>query len=137
MPPARQEELRSMPKEQMAVELFEDTTLKWAVNRLTNAALGPKSVVVEGEVIGVLLKALQATQSSVRLGRKLADMAKENLIPKQSYERIQEELKWITLTNKQKFDSLLGLKHLNAHQFRRMLDHARQLRRAHARRLAW
>ena len=127
LPPARQEELRSMPKEQMAVELFEDTTLKWAVNRLTNAALGPKSVVVEGEVIGVLLKALQATQSSVRLGRKLADMAKENLIPKQSYERIQEELKWITLTNKQKFDSLLGLKHLNAHQFRRMLDLMKEL----------
>src|SRR5213079_2884951 len=35
LPPARQEELRAMPREQMAVELFEDTTLKWAVNRLT------------------------------------------------------------------------------------------------------
>jgi HEAT repeat protein len=122
LPAARQEELRAMPREQMAVELFEDTTLKWAVNRLTNAALGPKSVVVEGEVIGVLLKALQATQSSVRLGRKLADMAQENLIPKQSYERIQEELKWITLTNKQKLESLLKVGHFNPHQFRRLLD---------------
>jgi len=122
LPPARQEELRALPREQMAVELFEDTTLKWAVNRLTNAALGPKSVVVEGEVIGVLLKALQATQSSVRLGRKLADMAQENLIPKQSYERIQEELKWITLSPKQKLESLLKVDHYNPHQFRRMLD---------------
>ena len=127
LPPARQEELRAMPREQMAVELFEDTTLKWAVNRLTNAALGPKSVVVEGEVIGVLLKALQATQSSVRLGRKLADMAQESLIPKQSYERIQEELKWITLTNKQKLESLLKVDHYNPHQFRRMLDLMKEL----------
>jgi len=127
LPPARQEELRAMPREQMAVELFEDTTLKWAVNRLTNAALGPKSVVVEGEVIGVLLKALQATQSSVRLGRKLADMAQESLIPKQSYERIQEELKWITLTNKQKLESLLKVVHYNPHQFRRMLDLMKEL----------
>jgi len=127
LPPARQEELRALPREQMAVELFEDTTLKWAVGRLTNAALGPKSVVVEGEVIGVLLKALQATQSSVRLGRKLADMAKENLIPKQSYERLQEELKWITLTNKQKLESLLGVQHYNPHQFRRMLDLLKEL----------
>ncbi len=127
LPAARQEELRSMPREQMAVELFEDTTLKWAVNRLTNAALGPKSVVVEGEVIGVLLKALQATQSSVRLGRKLADMAQENLIPKQSYERIQEELKWITLTNKQKLDLLMKVDHYNPHQFRRLLDLMKEL----------
>jgi HEAT repeats len=127
LPPARQEELRELPREQMAVELFEDTTLKWAVNRLTNAAMGPKSVVVEGEVIGVLLKALQATQSSVRLGRKLADMAQENLIPKQSYERIQEELKWITLTNKQKLESLLKVDHYNPHQFRRMLDLMKEL----------
>ena len=127
LPPARQEELRALPREQMAVELFEDTTLKWAVNRLTNAALGPKSVVVEGEVIGVLLKALQATQSSVRLGRKLADMAQENLIPKQSYERIQEELKWITLTNKQKMESLMKVDHYNPHQFRRMLDLLKEL----------
>jgi HEAT repeat protein len=127
LPPARQEELRAMPREQMAVELFEDTTLKWAVNRLTNAALGPKSVVVEGEVIGVLLKALQATQSSVRLGRKLADMAQESLIPKQSYERIQEELKWITLTHKQKLESLLKVDHYNPHQFRRMLDLMKEL----------
>lgn len=127
LPPARQEELRALPREQMAVELFEDTTLKWAVNRLTNAALGPKSVVVEGEVIGVLLKALQATQSSVRLGRKLADMAKENLIPKQSYERIQEELKWITLTNKQKLESLMKVDHYNPHQFRRLLDLMKEL----------
>src|SRR5262249_37781118 len=67
-------------------------------------------------------KALQATQSSVRLGRKLADMAKENLLPKQSYERIQEELKWITLTNKQKSESLLSILHYNPHQFRRLLD---------------
>ena len=127
LPAARQEELRALPREQMAVELFEDTTLKWAVNRLTNAALGPKSVVVEGEVIGVLLKALQATQSSVRLGRKLADMAQENLIPKQSYERIQEELKWITLTNKQKLESLMRVDHYNPHQFRRMLDLMKEL----------
>jgi HEAT repeat protein len=127
LPAARQDELRAMPREQMAVELFEDTTLKWAVGRLTNALPGPKSVIVEGEVIGVLLKALQATQSSVRLGRKLADMAKENLIPKQSYERIQEELKWITLTNKQKLESLIGVQHYNPHQFRRMLDLLKEL----------
>src|SRR5262249_27664941 len=32
------------------------------------------------------------------------------------------ELKWITLTNKQKSESLLSILHYNPHQFRRLLD---------------
>jgi HEAT repeat protein len=122
LPEQRRQELMAMPRELMHMELFEDATLQWAVNRLTGALPGPESVIVEGEIIGILMKSLQATQNSVRLGRKLADLAKDKLLPRETYERIQEEMKWITLTNKQKFEAILAIEKYSPGQFKRLVD---------------
>jgi len=73
------------------------------------------------------MRSLQATHSAARLAQKLAQFAQEYALPKQTYDRIQEEIRWITLTPKQKLRELLAITHLTAAQFRRCLDLIKEL----------
>lgn len=126
-PPARREELRSLPPEQMAAEVIEDTAVKWAVDRLASAPTGAEAVIVEEEVIRVLLRSLQSTHVADRLGRKLAEFVKQYSIPPTTYNRIQDELSWVVLSLKHKTAKLLEIEHYAAPEFRRLMEHLKEL----------
>ena len=108
--------------EEVTAEVFEDTALRWALRRLAATPTDKEAVIVEEQVFRVLMRSLQATHSAARLAQKLAQFAQEYALPKQTYERIQEEIRWITLTPKQKLRELLAIGHFTAAQFRRCLE---------------
>jgi HEAT repeat protein len=116
------EKLKSAPKEDVTAEVFEDTALRWALRRLSAIPAGADALIVEEQVFRVLVRSLQATHAASRLAEKLAEFAKEYALPKHIYEKIQAEIKWLSLTPGQKLRELLGLSHFSAMEFRRMLD---------------
>jgi HEAT repeat protein len=109
-------------QEEVTAEVFEDTALRWALRRLAATPDGKEAVIVEEQVFRVLMRSLQATHSAARLAQKLAQFAQEYALPKPTYERIQEEIRWITLTPKQRLRELLALSDFTAAQFRRCLE---------------
>ena len=69
-PAERQKELASASPEQVAAEYVEDTALQWAGKQLKSEEGGQK-LEVEDEVLRVLARTLQATQTADRLSQKL------------------------------------------------------------------
>lgn len=114
-------------QEEVTAEVFEDTALRWALRRLAATPTGEEAVIVEEQVFRVLMRSLQATHSAARLAQKLAQFAQEYALPRHTYDRIQEEIRWITLTPKQKLRELLAISHFTAAQFRRCLDLIKEL----------
>ncbi len=115
--------------ENVTAEVFEDTALRWALRRLSSTPTGEEAVIVEEQIFRVLMRSLQATHSAARLAQKLAQFAQEYALPKETYARIQEEIRWITLTPKQKLRELLAITHFTPPQFRRSLELIKELLR--------
>ncbi len=115
--------------ETVTAEVFEDTALRWALRRLSATPTGEEAVIVEEQIFRVLMRSLQATHSAARLAQKLAQFAQEYALPKETYGRIQEEIRWITLTPKQKLRELLAITHFAPAQFRRCLELIKELLR--------
>ncbi|HEY1940259.1 MAG TPA: HEAT repeat domain-containing protein [Candidatus Angelobacter sp.] len=109
-------------QEEVTAEVFEDTALRWALRRLAATPSGEEAIIVEEQVFRVLMRSLQATHSAARLAQKLAQFAQEYALPGPTYERIQEEIRWITFTPKQKLRELLAISHFTPAQFRRCLE---------------
>ncbi|HYX69462.1 MAG TPA: HEAT repeat domain-containing protein [Terriglobales bacterium] len=126
-PPDRQEPLKTAPPEQVAAEFVEDTAARWAARRLSEAPEGPGAIVVEAQVMNGLLRALTATQMADRLARKLADYVKEYVIPRSSYERIQDELRWVSIPQQHKQARLMERERYDGVQFRRFLELLKEL----------
>ncbi len=125
--PKRREELRELPPEQMAAEIIEDTAAKWAAERLAKSPSGADAVIVEEEVVRVLLRSLQATQTAARLAEKLGKFVRDLQIPRSSYERIEEELHWVAVPLKEKTSRLLKIERFSPLQFRRLIMHLKEL----------
>ena len=128
--PERRQQLRAMPPDQMAAEVIEDTAVKWAAQHLSTAPTGAEAYIVEEEVIRVLMRSLQTGQAAERLATKMAQYFKDLNMPKASTDRVQEELKWVVVPQKQKIETLLQLRHYDRHQFRRLLEVLRDLIKA-------
>ena len=126
-PPARREQLRAMPPAQMASEIIEDSAVTWAVKHLSTAPTGPDAFIVEEEVVRVLVRTLQSTQTAERLAVKLAKYLTDLSMPKESVIRIQEELAWVTVPESQKIEKLLQINQFGRHQFRRLVELIREL----------
>ena len=122
----RQAEMKDASRDQMATELIEDRAVAWAVQRLTTAPTGADALIVEEQVVRVLLRSLEATQTSERLALKLAEYIKQYSIPKNTVDRIQDELKWATLTPKQRYANLLAVTHFTQMEFKRLLELLRE-----------
>ncbi len=127
--PERQPEVRTLPPEQMAAELVQDTALGWAARYVSSAPAGTDAYVVEEEVVRVLARTLRATQMSERLAAKLASFIKEYAFPATTYEKIQDELKWVALPMEQKQAKLLQTPRFGRLEFRRLMDHVKELLR--------
>ena len=125
--PKRREELRELPPDQMAAEIIEDTAAKWAADRLAKAPSGADALIVEEEVVRVLLRSLQATQTAARLAQKLAKFVQDLQIPRSSYERIEEELQWVAIAMKEKTSRLLKIERFTPLQYRRLITHLKEL----------
>lgn len=109
-------------KEEVTAEVFEETALRWALKRLAGTPVGEDSIVVEEQVFRVLMRSLQATHAASRLAQKLSQFAKEYALPKQTLERMHEEIRWLNLTPQAKLRQLLALEHFNASEFRRAME---------------
>ncbi len=126
-PPERREQLRAMPPDQMAAEIIEDSAVEWAGKHLATAPTGPDAYIVEEEVIRVLLRALQTGKTAERLAVKLAKYARTLTLSEAAVHRIQEELRWVTVPQKQKIETLLKLQQFGGHEFRRLADLLQEL----------
>ncbi|MBZ5531795.1 MAG: HEAT repeat domain-containing protein [Acidobacteriia bacterium] len=114
-------------KDDVTAEVFEDTALRWALRRLAAVPAGDDAVVVQEQVFRVLMRSLQATHTASRLATKLAELAKQYALPKETYARIQDEIRWLSLSATQKLRELLGITHFTPSEFRRALDLIKEL----------
>jgi HEAT repeats len=115
------------PKEEVTAQVFEDTALRWALRRLAATPDGDDAVIVEEQIFRVLMRSLQATHAASRLAQKLAEYAREFALPKHTFERLQQEVRWLTLTPQGKLRELLSVDHFSASEFRRALDLIKEL----------
>src|SRR5215472_543587 len=114
-------------REEVTAEVFEDTALRWALRRLAATPEGDEAVIVEEQVFRVLMRSLQATHAASRLAQKLAEYARDFALPKHTFERLQQEVRWLTLTPQGKLRELLSVDHFDPSQFRRALDLIKEL----------
>lgn len=114
-------------KDEVTAEVFENTALHWALKRLATMPTGEDAVVVEEQVFRVLMRSLQATQTAARLAQKLAEFAKQYALPPETLARIQDEIRWLSLTPKHRLRELLGIAHFSPAEFRRALDLIKEL----------
>jgi HEAT repeat protein len=126
-PPERREQLRAMPPDQMAAEIIEDTAVQWAGRHLATAPTGPEAYIVEQEVVRVLLRSLQSAKTAERLAVKLATYAKTLPLSQATVHRIQEDLRWVMVPQRQKIETLHKLGHFGGHEFRRLADLLQEL----------
>lgn len=124
-PAERQKELASASPEQVAAEYVEDTALQWAGKKLKSEEGGQK-LELEDEVLRVLARTLQATQTADRLSQKLVKFIQDFAIPQHMQEKIQSELRWTALDVKTKHTQLLATTHYNQAQFRRLLEFVKE-----------
>ena len=124
-PAERQKELASASPEQVAAEYVEDTALQWAGKQLKSEDGGQK-LEVEDEVLRVLARTLQATQTADRLSQKLVKFIQDFAVPPHMQEKIQSELRWTALDLKTKHTQLLAITHYNQAQFRRLLEFVKE-----------
>ncbi|HVP43893.1 MAG TPA: HEAT repeat domain-containing protein [Terriglobales bacterium] len=126
-PAHKQAELKDAPPEQVASEFVEDTAIQWAVQKLATAPTGPEAMIVEEDVVRVLVRSLQATRMANRMASKLATFVKEHVFPPTTYQKIQDELKWVALPTSQKHADLMAVKRFTVVEFRRLIEHLRDL----------
>ncbi len=126
-PPERREQLRALPPDQMAAEIIEDTAVEWAGKHLLSAPGGAEAYIVEEEVVRVLLRALQSGKTAERLAVKLAKLAKTLPLSQATVHRIQEDLRWVTVPQKQKVETLRKLRSFGGHEFRRLAELLQEL----------
>lgn len=127
-PAERREQLKNMPPAQVAMEFIEDRAVNWAVQRLTSTTeSSEKFFEVEEDVMRVLVRSLKATQMADRLAEKLAKFVEDMTIPRSTYEKVRAELRWTGLSPSEKQKELLATPRYDATQFRRLMEHMRQL----------
>ncbi|HXZ81377.1 MAG TPA: HEAT repeat domain-containing protein [Terriglobales bacterium] len=127
MSPERQDEVRTLPPEQLAAEFIEDTALQWAGKRLKAVGTQSDTILVEEEVVRVLARSLQATHMADRLSAKLTKFIQDFAVPANVQEKIRDELRWTSLSSNKKYARLMEISHYSSTQFRRLMDLLREL----------
>lgn len=125
--PERRQELGAMQPTEMAAEMINDRALEWASREMASAPTGEDAFVVESNVVRVLARSLHATQMAGKLADRLARYVKEYNLPKHICENIQEEVQWVGLPPEEKHKLLLQKERYTRLEFRRLLDHLKEL----------
>jgi HEAT repeat protein len=126
-PVERQQELKSLPPDQLATEYIADTALQIAGTKLKSAEGSSQKLLIEEDVVRVLARSLQATHMADRLAQKLAQFIQDFAVPAHMQERIREELHWSALHPAKKYTRLMEIKHYSAAEFRRLTDLLKEL----------
>jgi HEAT repeat protein len=123
--PEKREAFKGRPTREIAADLMEDAATTWAVNRMQTA--GPQDAgMTEEEIVRVLQRSLEATQSVDRMLQKLSRVIQKTDLPPEFYARIQQELRWSSLPADKKRASLLEIQRYNASEFKRLLAYVRE-----------
>jgi hypothetical protein len=112
--------LKGKPTREIASDFMEDVAAEWAANRLSSAAQQQDTGTAEVEVIRVLQRSLDATLGVERMLNKLSRLFEKADLPPEFFGRIQQELRWMELTDEQKFKQLMGLDRYSAAEFKRL-----------------
>ena len=126
-PKERREELRTLPAEQLAAEYVEESALKLIAKNLSDANRSGQDYVVEDKVLRLLARSLQATQMADRLAFKLAKFFQEFSTPPHLQQKVQDELRWASLSEKQKIARLMEKGRYDYTDFRRLIDFLKDL----------
>ena len=118
--PEKQKELQGKPAREVAADLMEDVTAQWAAGQLA-AAKGEMVPLTEEQVIRVIQRSTDATQTVERMLTKLSRLFEKANLPTEFYSRIQQELRWAGLGQDEKRKALLELQRYNANEFKRLL----------------
>ncbi len=78
-------------------------------------------------MVRVLLRALQSAKTAERLAVKLAKYATTLPLSQAAVHRIQEELRWVTVPQREKVETLSELRQFGGHEFRRLVDLLQEL----------
>lgn len=137
-PPDRRQELAGLSPERLAGEYIEDTALKLAGSKLQSTEAPSRKLAIEEDVVFLLGRSLQATQTADRLAQKLTRFIQDFAIPPHIQEKIREELQWTSFNGAKKYEKLMELKRFSNIEFRRLqeflkeLIHQREVQRAGA-----
>ena len=133
-PTARQEEVKSLPAEEMAAELMQARAMDWATQQLASVpASGGDAFIVEERVVQALARSLHATQMAQKLAGRLSQFFQEYSFPTHLVEKVQTELNWIALPPEEKHKRLLEVEHFDRTDFSRLMEHVRdQMRKGFA-----
>jgi HEAT repeats len=126
-PAERQQELKSLPPDQLASEYIADTALQIAGEKLRAAEGSSKRLQIEEDVVRVLARSLQATHMAERLAQKLGQFIQDFAVPSHMQEKIREELHWSALPPAKKYARLMEIKHYSATEFRRLTELLKEL----------
>jgi hypothetical protein len=127
-PESRREELQTLPPEQLAAEYIEENTLKLIARQLDQTKDKPRDrYVIEEGALRLLARSLQATHMADRLAFKLAKFFQEFSTPPHLQQKIQDELRWTVLGDKQKYTKLMEKSRYDFTEFRRLLDFIKDL----------
>jgi hypothetical protein len=127
-PENRREELKTLPTEQLAAEYIEESTLKLIAKQLGGIGdQGQDKFVVEEGVLRLLARSLQATHMADRLALKLAKCFQEFSTPPHLQQKVQDELRWASLSQKQKLTRLMEKERYDYTEFRRLTDLVKDL----------
>ena len=124
--PEKQAKFKGRPVREVAEDMMEDVATDWAVKRLA-AAKPNEFALTEEEVVRVLQRSLDATQTVERMLQKLSKLFEKADLPPDFYLRIQQELRWSGLPDEQKGKALMELQRYNAAEFKRLLMHIKDL----------
>jgi HEAT repeats len=126
-PKERHRDLKEASSERVAAEFIENAAFQWASKRVTDLPKGSKGSLIEDEVVSVLVRSLHATEMADQLAQKLASYFQEYALPKTTYEKLQEELRWIALPRIEKHARLMNLKTFAPSEVRRLISHVQDL----------
>ncbi len=117
--------LKGKPAREIAADFMEDVAAQWATNRLSSVSQQEDTAMTEAEVIRVLQRSLDATLTVERMLNKLSGLFEKANLPSEFYTRIQQELRWMELTDEEKFKQLMGQHRYSAAEFKRLAIHVK------------
>lgn len=124
--PEKQQAYRGRPAREVATDMMEDVAAQWATTRLASAS-SDNIALTEEEVVRVLQKSLDATQTVERMLQKLSKLFEKANLPSGFFERIQQELRWQGLSDDERFKQLMGLHRYTAAEFKRLVTYVKDL----------
>jgi len=125
--PEKQHELKGKRPREIAEDLMEEVTAQWAAGQLAASVNRPDLVpLTEEQVVRVLQKSTEATQTVEGMLRKLSKLFEKANLPPEFYARIQQELRWAGLSQEEKRKALLELQRYNAAEYKRLVIYVRE-----------